>query len=209
MNRPDPRPSPIARGVLLACLIAATVSCGRRDVLHEGPEGPDGSAPSSDAAPSPPGTVDTMADACPADRCANQPVPPDGGVPPSTGGKACDPLPGAFADNVARVEDGRWIVAIRPEPFTRDEDYRLFIGTADRLVEQRVVDVFRSRRDGSTMFTFVLDGATARAQFPPPRGYNPDPSTPRPALEVAGQTLSLSTLPAGTAPPMFQFFCLR
>jgi hypothetical protein len=107
-------------------------------------------------------------------------------------------LPGTVAvERSASLADGRLIVVTSPEVDTTYEDFRLFLGPPDRVVERKVINVSQSR-SGVTFIEFTLDGARAEAVF----GSSLSPDTPS---TLNGEPLTLA--PAGTRPPGASYLC--
>jgi hypothetical protein len=108
-----------------------------------------------------------------------------------------------YVEYFAHLPDARELVVTRPENDWMYSDFRLFLGTSDRMVERRVKDVSRARDGGTTSIVFVLDGDEATAFFPSPT----DTAGAAATLTEGGQTLALATEAAGTAPVGFMFLC--
>jgi hypothetical protein len=76
-------------------------------------------------------------------------------------------LPGDIEiEYVARVETGEGLAVIRPREDWGYEDFRLFLGGAELLVEREVESVVRARDGGSTWIRFDFHGETAELSFP-------------------------------------------
>jgi hypothetical protein len=69
---------------------------------------------------------------------------------------------GAFADT---AEDRR-VVVIRPSHDWSYDDFRVFIGTHDRMIERRVLHVERQRDGGTTTIEIMYEGSEATLTFP-------------------------------------------
>jgi len=120
-----------------------------------------------------------------------------------TGMTVLDVPGGAVVEYFAHLPDGRALVVTRPSADWSYGDFRLFVGTAERMIQQPVASVQRARDGGTTWIQFTLDGTTAIAFFPSPLlegGY--------PTLDVGGDSLTLALEPAGTSPTNFSFLCL-
>lgn len=111
-------------------------------------------------------------------------------------------LPGTIlVEYAAELPDQRVMVVTRPEDDWTYDDFRLFLGQVDSLLERRVDSVVRYKDGGSTTITFELDGAKAVASFPvvsTPDGFKPGQAT----LTAAGKAEDLTRLadaPAGAA----------
>ncbi|MGC4119922.1 MAG: hypothetical protein QM765_36160 [Myxococcales bacterium] len=84
-------------------------------------------------------------------------------------GLAVRNLPGGPAvEYEASTADGRRLVVIRPTDDWTYEDFRLFLGTADRMEERAIKSTVRYSDGGTTEISFVLDGSIAVAHFPSP-----------------------------------------
>jgi hypothetical protein len=105
-------------------------------------------------------------------------------------------------DYLAHLPDGRMLLVIRPSVDASYEDFRVFVGTADQMVERRVTRVERARDGGSTWIDFALDGGQATAFFPSPLTGGDA------TLTTDGATLTLATEAAGTRPTDGAFVCL-
>jgi hypothetical protein len=105
-----------------------------------------------------------------------------------------------YVEYFAHLADGRQLVVTRPRYNWTTADFRLFLGTTDRMNEHEVTTV--SRHDDATTVAFVVNGAAANATFPT--------VAPAPTLSTGGATLALTLEPTGTAPPSSaSFFCLH
>jgi hypothetical protein len=107
-----------------------------------------------------------------------------------------------YVEYLAVLPDGRQLVVSRPENDWMYSDFRLFLGTSDRMAGRRVKNVVRTL-SGTTTIDFVMGGAEATAFFPWPLDGTAGAAT----LTSGGQTLTLATT-AGTAPTGFMFLCL-
>ena len=113
-------------------------------------------------------------------------------------------LPGeVFVEYAASLPDGRHLVVVRPNDDWTYEDFRLFLGTPERMLERHVLSVSRGRDGGTTHIDFVEDGATVQAYFPSPIG---GPSYPPPSL-TEGDRQSVLTLLGSDAAPAHTYFC--
>ena len=76
-------------------------------------------------------------------------------------------LPGDMEiEYVARIETGEGLVVIRPRDDWTYDDFRLFFGEAELLIERKVESVLRARDGGSTWIRFDFHGETAEVSFP-------------------------------------------
>jgi hypothetical protein len=106
-----------------------------------------------------------------------------------------------FVEYAALVADGRRLVVIRPQDDWGYEDFRLFLGPDDGLVQRKVDSVTRARDGGTTTIRFQLEGDAAEAFFP--SSLNPgEPAT----LKHGGQTFTLQ-IQRGSAPAGLAFLC--
>ncbi len=122
----------------------------------------------------------------------------------SIAGIAAFDLPeGPVIEYWAQLPDGRALMVTRPGHDWDYEDFRLFLGTTERLVERSVLSVDRARDGGTTTILFTLDGAPATAYFPAPI------SDAGASLTTAGATVSLSIGPTASVPSTLTYLCLR
>jgi hypothetical protein len=113
-------------------------------------------------------------------------------------------LPGLVrVEYVAQSSNGASLLVTRPEYDWSYTDFRLFYGSAERMVEEVVSNVLRARDGGSTWVYFSLDGAQATAYFPSPLGG----TTQLPTLTVGTESAELTVLDL-TATEGMSFFCL-
>jgi hypothetical protein len=76
-------------------------------------------------------------------------------------------LPGDVAiEYYAEVEDGSKLLVTRPVDDWDYEDFRVFFGTPEPLVEREVGEVLRATDGGSTTIRFRVDGTDYLADFP-------------------------------------------
>jgi len=76
-------------------------------------------------------------------------------------------LPGDMeVEYVAGVETGERLVVIRPTDDWTYDDFRLFIGEPELLVERQIASVVRARDGGSTWIRFEFHGETAELSVP-------------------------------------------
>jgi len=109
-------------------------------------------------------------------------------------------LPGDVEiEYIASVETGERLVVIRPSEDWTYDDFRLFIGEPDRLVERQVESVLRARDGGSTWIRFDFHGETAEVSFPVS-----DAAT----LTTGSGTYAIEPLPPETI-TSFSFECLE
>jgi len=115
--------------------------------------------------------------------------------------------PQVVLEYAASLQDGRWLVVVRPRDDWTYEDFRAFFGPKEGVVERRVVRVLRQRDGGSTTISLDVDGTTATASFPivfDGTTFQPGPAS----LEIGGQTLPLMLLARDTKPDGAQYLCL-
>lgn len=115
-------------------------------------------------------------------------------------------LPGTIlVEYAAQLPDQRVMVVTRPQDDWAYEDFRLFLGQTDSLLERHVQSVMRARDGGSTTITFKLDGAQAVASFPvvsTPSGFAPGQAI----LNAGGKTENLTRLADAPAGAGYQCF---
>jgi len=102
---------------------------------------------------------------------------------------------------LAKLQDGQRLVVVRPEDDWQYLDFRLFLGTPERMEERTVLNVTRGRDGGTTTIWFTLDGLDAVAYFP--TAFRPDET----ATLTAGSLVLPMTVETGQAPEGLQFFC--
>jgi hypothetical protein len=118
-------------------------------------------------------------------------------------------LPGTVTlEYWATLPDGRTLVVSRPEQNWSYSDFRLFLGTPDRMLEHPVSSVVRARDGGTTTIGFTVDGGAATAFFPSPLA---DDATA--TLTLDGATLPLTVVDLAVADPVtspadFAYLCL-
>jgi hypothetical protein len=110
-----------------------------------------------------------------------------------------------YVEYITTLPDGRWLVVTRPADDWTYNDFRLFLGPAERIAEHAVSNVARMLDGGSTIITFDYQGTAATASF---RVVTADASfVPGPAtLTIAGQSQSLTRQPA--LPTGASYLCL-
>ena len=114
-------------------------------------------------------------------------------------------LPGDVEiEYVASVETGERLVVIRPTEEWTIDDFRLFIGEPERLIERQVTSVVRARDGGSTWIRFDFQGESAEVSFPTPLAEPPDPAT----LTTGTGTYAVELLPPENV-TSFSFECLE
>jgi hypothetical protein len=115
-------------------------------------------------------------------------------------------LPGDVEiEYVAQIETGERLVVIRPSEEWTYDDFRLFIGEPERLVERQVTSVVRARDGGSTWIRFDFHGEAAEVSFPSPlAGPAADPAT----LTTGTGTYAVERLPPESV-TSFSFECLE
>ena len=105
-------------------------------------------------------------------------------------------LPGEVeVEYLAEVEDGHTIVVTRPRDDWAYEDFQVFYGTADSMVQRQVLEVARQRDGGSTTITFMIGSAEVVVDFPVvSTQVNGEPTiVPGPAtLQMGGRELTVT-----------------
>jgi hypothetical protein len=107
----------------------------------------------------------------------------------------------------ASLQDGRWLVVVRPRDDWTYADFRAFFGLKEGVLERPVVTVSRARDGGSTTISFEIDGATATASFPVVFDGTTFQAGP-PTLAMGGATLGMTLLPSATKPNDVKYLCL-
>jgi hypothetical protein len=115
-------------------------------------------------------------------------------------GYRAENLPGTFSiEHAGSVPDGRWVVVTSPDVDTHYEDFRLFFGPPERLVERPVLGVARG---SYTTITFTVDGREAKVVFG--SQFNTFVSS---ELVIDGQSQALTA--ASAKPDGATFFCTK
>jgi hypothetical protein len=73
--------------------------------------------------------------------------------------------PDVYVEYLGNLEDGRRVLVTRPEEDWDYEDFRVFLGTKDAMVEHAVESVVRQRDGGTTTIVILLDGESATLHF--------------------------------------------
>jgi hypothetical protein len=94
---------------------------------------------------------------------------------------ACDPLSGGelAVEYFGVLEDDRRVLVVRPEEDWDYEDFRVFLGSPERVLEYPVGNVARAKDGGSTTIELTLDGDPATLDFPivsTEAGFEPGPA---------------------------------
>lgn len=111
-------------------------------------------------------------------------------------------LPGGLTvEYTADSADGRRLVVTRPTDDWSYEDFRLFLGSADRMEEREVLAVARATDGGTTRIRCIIDGKESLAYFPSP--WRTDEQA---YLEIGGARQNLTTSVAWTAGSL-QYLC--
>jgi hypothetical protein len=111
-------------------------------------------------------------------------------------------LPGTFGVSyLGSVADGRVVLVTSPSVDTRYEDFRLFFGPADRLIERPLV---RVAVGSYSTLVFTVDGREAIAVFGSPLN-----TFVTSMLTIDGDSQPLTVSDARTPPPGASFFCLH
>jgi hypothetical protein len=109
-----------------------------------------------------------------------------------------------FIEYNATLPDGRALLVVRPRDDWTYQDFRVFFGAPDHMVERTVDQVVRHQDGGSTIIYFIIDGAWAAATFP----VQMLPKGP-PALGIGTTTSFQLTLgPTDSPPAGYSYFCL-
>jgi hypothetical protein len=109
-----------------------------------------------------------------------------------------------FIEYNATLPDGRALLVVRPRDDWTYQDFRVFFGAPDHMVERTVDQVVRYQDGGSTIIYFIIDGAAAAATFP----VQMLPKGP-PSLGIGTTTSFQLTLgPIAFPPAGYSYFCL-
>jgi len=108
----------------------------------------------------------------------------------------------------AELADGRRLLVLRPRDLRDYEEFRVFLGAADRLEERPLTSATRQRDGGTTELKFEVEGEPARAFFPiesTADGFTPgDPS-----LTIAGKAVGLTLTTTTQSPTGASYYCLE
>jgi len=128
---------------------------------------------------------------------------------------ACDPLAAEAQTGEVAVEysgvleDDRRVLVVRPEAEWDYEDFRVFLGPPDRLLELDVGEVVRAKDGGSTTIELSVDGEPGTLDFPvvstDDGGFEHGPAT----LEQGGKrfAIELEVVADPTKFDELEFFC--
>lgn len=121
-------------------------------------------------------------------------------------GLAVRNFPGVIEiEYLAETGNGELLLVTRPAEDWGYDDFRLFFGPEDRLLEREVANVRRQRDGGSTHIDFDLDGQGAVAFFP----VDLSGGAPQATLTIAGETEPLTRLDDADLPEAAAFLCLQ
>jgi hypothetical protein len=107
------------------------------------------------------------------------------------------------------LDDDRRVLVVRPADDWAFEDFRVFLGTPDRMLERDVGDVVRARDGGSTTIELTIDGEAAVLDFPiestDDGGFGPGPAV----LERGGErfAIELDAEPDRSELEDLEYFC--
>lgn len=131
----------------------------------------------------------------------------------TTLGDPCAPLGSDVTiEYFGAIDGGQRVIVTRPdEDELRYEDFRVFLGYRERMLERDVQSVRRERDGGSTTIELTLDGRPAMLDFPVVRvdagvapRFEPGPAT----LELGDETLDIELLDdTANAQSQLVFFC--
>jgi len=112
-----------------------------------------------------------------------------------------------FIEYNATLPDGRALLVVRPRDDWTYQDFRVFFGAPDHMVERSLDQVTRYKDGGSTTINFTIDSAAAVASFPvqlSPGGLVIGPST----LIIGATSFPLTLGPTDSPPTGDSYFCL-
>jgi hypothetical protein len=120
-------------------------------------------------------------------------------------GLAVRNFPGVIeVEYVAETEDGELLLVTRPAEDWSYDDFRLFYGPEDRLLEREVMSVRRQRDGGSTHIEFDVNGEQAVVFFPVELGAAEPPQA---TLTIGDTTEPLARLGEDELPDGAEFLC--
>jgi hypothetical protein len=112
-------------------------------------------------------------------------------------------LDGAMTvEYVAELEDGRQLIVVRPTDDWNYDDFRVFLGPPEGLLERKVHSVLRARDGGTTHILFDLDGTEADALFPATVGPRSEAS-----IKTKDDRFPLTLRPSSPLPEGVSFRC--
>jgi hypothetical protein len=114
--------------------------------------------------------------------------------------------PNVVVEYDATTPDGHRMVVLRPDLDWSYEDFRVFYGTPDAMIERPVRDVARMRDGGSTTIDFTVDGATCEARFPSALGQTG--AAAKLTIGGAEQELTVRTADEGPLGAGLSYLCL-
>ena len=104
----------------------------------------------------------------------------------------------------ATLSDGRALLVVRPRDDWTYQDFRVFFGSPDHMVERTVSQVVRYQDGGSTTINFTVDGVPAVASFPVSLTGVAAP----PTLTIGATKYTLTLAPIASPPAEYSYFCL-
>jgi hypothetical protein len=108
-----------------------------------------------------------------------------------------------FIEYNATLADGRALLVVRPLDDWTFQDFRVFFGAADRMIERTVGQVTRLRDGGSTTINFTIDGVAAVASFP----VSLSGVAPPPTLTIGTTQFPLTLGPISSPPARYSYSC--
>ncbi len=108
-----------------------------------------------------------------------------------------------FIEYNATLSDGRALLVVRPLDDWTFQDFRVFFGAADRMIERPVGQVTRLRDGGSTTINFTIDGVAAVASFP----VSLTGVAPPPTLAIGTTQFPLTLGPTNSPPAGYSYSC--
>jgi hypothetical protein len=109
-----------------------------------------------------------------------------------------------FIEYNATLSDGRALLVVRPRDDWTFQDFRVFFGAPDHMVERTVDQVVRYQDGGSTTINFTVDGVPAVASFPVSLTGVAAP----PTLTIGDTKYTLILGPIASPPAGYSYFCL-
>jgi len=115
--------------------------------------------------------------------------------------------PEVTVEYLGTLEDGRFIVVTRPTDDWTYEDFRVFVGQRERVLERQVQSVTRARDGGSTTIELSVDGEPTTLHFPVML-VNGEIVIGQATLEQGGEVQDIELLePEPAALDGLSFFC--
>lgn len=108
-----------------------------------------------------------------------------------------------FIEYNATLSDGPALLVVRPLDDWTFQDFRVFFGAVNQMIERPVGQVVRLRDGGSTTINFTIDGVAAVASFP----VSLTGVAPPPTLTIGTTQFPLILGPTASPPSGYSYSC--